>query len=182
MKKMKVVTSKRLQRAVNIVVRELITHGLWTSKLADVQVYLVPFGASYGWVLNRDGNVYIPCVSVCRILTWYRGQYVSLLDIVRHEYAHSFGYWHPERVDVAAFRKAFGARRENSRYLQKYDEDGFVTRYAATRPEEDLAETWMVYLKHKGVAPRKWKHAPAILRKWNFVRDLARRNRRKEGY
>ncbi len=52
MKKIYIVTLDRLNRAIDVVRKELDTHGLWTKKMADVEVYLETFNpmalSSYG--------------------------------------------------------------------------------------------------------------------------------------
>ena len=181
MKKMKIVTLERLQRAVDKVMREFIAHGLWTPELDEIEVYLVPAGSPFGWMARDDGHIRIPALSLSRMGDWFTGKYQPLANILRHELLHSFAWAHPERVDNRQFYRAFGSRLDDEFYHNPYSDEAHVTKYAASGIEEDYCEVGMLYLRHGGKLPASLD-TPIIRKKWAFFRSLCRRNRRLEGY
>ena len=64
-----VITMNRLNRAVATTQNELDSHGIWTERLAEIDVYLVPAGTAFGYqMLGGSGNIYIPRISLSRLL------------------------------------------------------------------------------------------------------------------
>ena len=178
MGKKRIVTLARLNRVVRAVESELRHWNLWHPGLDDVNVFLVPAGFAYGWQMYRTtGHIYIPMVSACQIRDMVTGQYIHLLDIVRHEYAHAFAHTAPEWVKTAEFRRAFGASHDSFRRLGPYNPKRHITVYGSTNTCEDFADTWTVFLKARGRLPKRFD-TPAIRRKWEFVRSLTRRTRK----
>jgi hypothetical protein len=171
MRKIHFVTRTRLNRALTQVARELKTHGAWTEKLQRVELYLVPVGAAYGWQNYGTGSeICIPAVSLMKMSDMYRGRYVPLSDVVRHEYAHALADTHRGLIRSRRFRDAFGTHHEDDDEFE-FDPRVHVSEYAAQNASEDFAETFMYYLRRKGELPRhlNW---PAIRAKWRFVRRL----------
>lgn len=41
--------------------------------------------------------------------------------------------------------------------------------------QEDFAETFMLFVKHKGKIPAKYAKKPAILKKWKAVAEIVKR-------
>jgi hypothetical protein len=165
------VTLTRLNRAVARVVSELDQHGLWDAALRKVEVYLVPVGFAYGWCWSgNDGYIAIPAVSGVRFYEYCRTSYTSLVDVLRHEYGHALADTHRRLVRSAQFRDAFGASYDSER-KSTYDPLEHVSDYAASKPSEDFAESFMFYLKHGGRLPRRYR-VSAIKTKWGFVRQL----------
>ena len=103
----------------------------------------------------------------------------QMLDVLRHEFGHALADRYPAASKKGAlFRKAFGgaygdklAKGTNSR-----DWEGrCVSAYAATATQEDFAETFMFFVKHKGKMPAKFARHPAIAGKWKAVSEIIRR-------
>ncbi|MBR0459548.1 MAG: hypothetical protein IJJ26_09950 [Victivallales bacterium] len=49
------------------------------------------------------------------------------------------------------------------------DERNFVSAYARTSTQEDFAETFMFFLKYRGVLPKEFSRQKAIRLKWETV-------------
>ncbi|MBL0062055.1 MAG: putative zinc-binding metallopeptidase [bacterium] len=70
-------------------------------------------------------------------------------DVLRHEYGHAFAYWYPGLVRRSReFTEIFG-NRYDSDIKSEYDPDEHLTPYAAKRPAEDFAESFMAFVKGK---------------------------------
>lgn len=151
--------------------------GFACRKLATCQVWFIWGSRSYGyqWFGDRTGgrhcgDIVIPSVSVSR---WRK--YESVLDVLRHEYGHAYADINGRRINTKRFERAFGGPHDvNEPHPVPEDPDVHVTPYAATTTGEDFAETFWLYLKHKGRPPARLKYKTAILRKWRFIEDLAR--------
>jgi hypothetical protein len=135
---------------------ELEQNNAWTEKISNVEVYLCPPWLAYGWCDLNNGNIFIPCASVCKLADWWYGTYTSLADILRHEYAHSTEVLYPHLTTNAYFRNAFGMKPH-------------VTEYAGKNPSEDFAETFMCYLRHQGRLPPRYE---MVEKKWRAVERL----------
>ena len=169
---MNVVTMARLNRAASDVQDELIRHGFWDDATAGPDVYLVPFGAAFGWqYYGRDSSICIPAVGLARLSRVFGCEHTSLRDVLRHEYGHVVADVHRGLMRSRQFRAAFGdGHHWNQGY--EYDPAVFVSEYATKAPAEDFAETFMFYLKHRGVLPG-WFRREAIRRKWQFVKAVS---------
>jgi hypothetical protein len=176
MQKIHVVTLPRLQRALDVVRSELDDHGVWTDLLSDVDVYLETLHplamAAYGWhYADGQGWISIPAMSLPRLAHAIGfGQYVSLRDVLRHEYAHAIAHLYPDVLRRLRFASVFG-HGYGSGIMSDFDSEQHVTPYAASEPAEDFAETVMEYLRHRGDLPTKWGTQP-IRTKWSYVRKL----------
>jgi hypothetical protein len=174
MPKITIVTMIRLNRALSRVVRELEHHGLWDEKLQEVDVYLVPVGLCYGWQMYRSsGEICVPAVSFTRVHDWISGDYVSLADLLRHEYGHALADTHRGLIRSREFRRAFGTHHNDADEWE-YDPQLHVSAYAASCAAEDFAETFMLFLRYNGKLPT-WHSTPAIRAKWRFIRRLCGR-------
>lgn len=182
MKKRFFITIKQLNRAIYDVQNELNMHNLWheESPLTKVEIYTCPIprlqmrGVFYHgentWsklVGYYEGNMYIPLISLAHLAN---GQYDSLRDVIRHEYAHAFAHHYPEFIFRSEFSKVFGGSY-NCDKTSKMHSDAYVSEYAKTMPMEDFAETFMLYLKRKGKMPKSFSHKKLVA-KWNFVEKL----------
>lgn len=169
---MHIVTITRLNRAVARVQTELDRHGFWDEPLADIDVYLVPFGGDcYGWqAYGGGGDISIPALSLAKLADWWHGNYTSLADVLRHEYGHAVADTHRGLIRSRRFTNAFDASHEAA-IEWTFDPEVHVTRYAAEDPSEDFAETFMAYLKDDGRLPAHLD-TPAIRTKWRFIRTL----------
>lgn len=169
-----VTTLSQLTKANWQVISELKRLGFWRKGLEDVDVYLVPVSfACYGW-FQPDRHIYIPAVTGANLSDFLTGQHTRLTDILRHEWAHALADRHPRCVESARFRRVFGAAYDSHDPVEDYHPDLHLTRYAASMPCEDFAETFRYFLRHKGVAPMRIRKKPMILRKWEFIQWMAK--------
>ena len=53
--------------------------------------------------------------------------------------------------------------------------DRYVSEYASSATQEDFAETFMLFVKHKGKIPAKFARKPAIRKKWKAVAKIVKR-------
>ncbi len=99
-----------------------------------------------------------------------------LSDVLRHECGHAL---EDKYGDTGLFRdkkfiRAFGdIYGEN--VLPNANPDNFVTTYAMTNIQEDFAETFMFFMKCKGVLPEKWSAIPAICAKWKLIAEICQK-------
>ena len=101
------------------------------------------------------------------------------MDVLRHEFGHALADRYPAALKKGAlFRKAFGGAYgdEPARGTDPSDWEGrCVSAYAATATQEDFAETFMFYVKHKGKIPAKFAKKPALRKKWKVMAEIVRR-------
>ena len=107
------------------------------------------------------------------------GEKDSDIDVLRHEFGHALAELYPDALKKGGkFRAAFGgAYGDNPAWGTDPDnwEGRCVTPYAATRTQEDFAETFMLFMKHKGKIPARFAKKPAIRRKWKAVAEIVKR-------
>ncbi|MGA2617371.1 MAG: putative zinc-binding metallopeptidase [Thermoguttaceae bacterium] len=192
------VTFRQLESAYLDVQRELDRAGLWygRTRLMRTQVvwcWLPPpslWGALGFFVEGESalyrmfgfdpGHVYIPKWVLLHGPWQDRG---SLRDVLRHEFGHALAYHHPGPVCRSrAFRKAFGARYDESWPQRPTDREDFLSRYAMTSPAEDFAETFARWLRScggrgnsHGKSPLPRHATPSLRAKFAFVQDVCRR-------
>jgi hypothetical protein len=180
-------TLPQIKRALTDVWREMKLLGLASEQVDEVPVYLVSplgtfsrrkhFNAPYGFFSGEDaaGTINIPSVSLSVLGDLLLGRpYVSLRDVLRHEYAHAIEHHHGEFIHCDRFEDAFGVAHDEHAEAE-FDPAHYVSPYAASCVgQEDYAETFMLYVKHAGALPDRF-NTPTIRRKWRFIRDLARR-------
>ena len=175
---------KKVTKAYNKVRGELIRMGvLWReSRLDQIPCLYEPVDLKAvicGWMgyYQDDKTIHFPA--------WYlpipflRGRKNSASDVLRHEFGHALADLYPKVLKKGGlFRKAFGgvyastpARGTNP----KNWEGRCVSGYAATATQEDFAETFMLFMKYKGEIPAKFAECPAIVKKWEAVREIIRR-------
>jgi hypothetical protein len=171
-----VITMGRLTRAVATTQNELDSHGIWTERLAEIDVYQTWFaGRALGWQMYLgSGNIYIPAIALGRVSSVLFGSPTEgLRDILRHEYAHAVAHCYRGLIRSNQFVTAFGTNHDNPTKFE-YDEDIHISAYAAHDASEDFAEVFMLYFKHSGKIPGRF-NTPAIRRKWKFVKRLLSR-------
>jgi len=118
----------------------------------------------------ESGHIYIPKWVLFHGPWQNRG---SLRDVVRHEYGHAVAHWYPKLIQQGPrFRDVFGGDYWSEDEFE-YDPEFFVSEYAATKPMDDYAETFMIYLRSSGKLPERFA-TPSIKKKWKFIRDLGR--------
>lgn len=173
---MPLISYPALCRANAQVTRELNVHGFWNDRLDLVKVWLEPFSLlAYGWqYYGSTGDISIPRVSMVRVVDRMMGRaHISLRDILRHEWAHAIADTHRGLFRSRQFSAAFGGSHERNDACIEWDPDEHVSKYAATNPGEDYAETFMLWVKHGGRMPTRFKGATGIRRKWKFIGKLA---------
>ncbi len=163
----------QVKTAVDIVQDELIQHHFWDIKLSKIVVLWVPYSSVYGFQkYYTSGEIIIPAFSKSKFQELYIGQYVSLKDILRHEYAHAFAFTHKKLMKSKEFKSAFGTYHDDIETSWEYDPEFFISEYASTMAMEDFAETFMYYLEYSGILPRRFNF-PVIKMKWEFIRQLS---------
>ena len=183
----KIYTSyEQVSRAYNKVRKELINLDvLWDcSKLDEVECLYEPLELNglRGWMgfyQYNDKNIHFPAVynGLDWSLEWTDKN--SAIDVIRHEFAHALAHRYPKALrDGDLFKKAFGGSY-GDRPAKGTDPDDWegrcVTGYAATATREDFAETFMLFVKHKGKIPARFAKKPAIRKKWKAVAEIVRR-------
>jgi hypothetical protein len=170
----------QLATALDIVQDELIEHHLWDNQLSKIPVYWIPYSSAYGFQeYYKKGEIKIPAFSRSKFVELFGGQYTSLKDILRHEYAHAFAYTHKGLMRLKEFKVAFGAIHNDVSYNNKFEPEKYVSKYASTNSMEDFAETFMYYLEYSGRLPKKFNY-PEIKKKWEFVKLLSTKLKSKQ--
>ena len=182
------VSKRQLDAAVMHVQSELIDVGLWNerSRLRETEVYWcrlpqLSMPDALGFFVHGNdfwtrlsgcepGHMYIPAWVLSHWLWQRRG---SLRDVIRHEYGHGVAHYYPALIQRSErFRYAFGGRYFGDREAP-VGKDEFVSEYAATSPAEDFAETFMLYVRHKGLIPPHFSRGGRP--KWRFISDVCDR-------
>ena len=185
----KVYTSfDEMEDAYNKVRNELVKLGvLWDkSKLDKVEaIYLTiaPISALGGYMgfyqpakkTIEFPSVYLPIEALWATLS----PKASAVDVFRHEFGHALADLYPRALSQGGlFREAFGAKYGPDP-APEIDPDNWefdcVSSYAAKKTQEDFAETFMLFVKHKGKMPRKFAGKPAIKKKWAAVAEIVKR-------
>lgn len=175
--KVKVLTrGKSFQSALYCVRRELKVFGCFTSKVAGLKVYQTPISFAYGYQYYKEhGDIVIPQVSLSRLWdNFFGGDYVSIRDIIRHEYAHGIAHCHPKMVSIASFDKTFQGSHDLGKGLA-YDPEHHVSYYASKNTCEDFAEVFMYFLKYNGKIPPMFSGLPVIETKWRFIETMCKK-------
>lgn len=173
-KLVELITRQTLSVVANVVKDELAHHGLWGRiRRADVIWCAVPQWplAMLGFFIHRahplaqvvgyvPGHIYIPAMSLFQR---------RLSNVLRHEYAHALAHYYPAIKRSADFRAAFGGFYGQDAIRAALRSD-CVSRYAMTEPMEDFAETFMLFLKRGGKAPKRM--SKRLFRKWDYVAHL----------
>ena len=104
-----------------------------------------------------------------------------MVDVLRHEFGHALEGKFPQFFHNERFRKAFGDEYGVIEVAKDGDERNYVSRYARKYTQEDFAETFMLFLKHKGVLPKEFSRRKAIRVKWETVaaicQDIAKKKK-----
>jgi hypothetical protein len=160
---LKRISLARLDRAFQRARRELhdvglLEEGRYLDRIDCVQTYLPTICSELGYVYDagvpflprlvgfRPGVIYIPFNAPAQ--AYVPGG--TLLDTIRHEYAHAWAWLDPRFIGGAWFSAAFGAPYRGSwRAPRDEDRAEFVSDYAMTSPAEDFAETFMTFLRYR---------------------------------
>ena len=120
-------------------------------------------------------SVYLPIQSLWRDL----GTKANAPDVIRHEFGHALADLYPGALKKGGtFRAAFGGPYgEDPAEERGADgwENRYVSEYATSATQEDFAETFMLFVKHKGKIPAKFAKKPAIRKKWKAVAEIVKR-------
>lgn len=179
------ITKSQAFRAFDDVCRELRAVGLMKSggELESVECMWHPEGigsvgvlgfgfsdlATEGYYWNR--TIHLPAWGY-----WFRST-DGIRNVIRHEFGHAVADVDNAIFRGATFRKAFGApygRRSIPRFRNNAAET-CVSKYAATCTREDWAETFMLFLQHKGRMPTRFRGLPDIEAKWEATRKILSR-------
>ena len=114
-------------------------------------------------------SVYLPIEALWRDL----GTKANALDVFRHEFGHALADLYPAALKKggvfrAAFGGSYGEDPAEERGVEGWEER-YVSEYATSATQEDFAETFMLFVKHKGKIPARFARKSAIRRKWNAV-------------
>ncbi len=179
------ISLKQINSAALTVQDELFKVGLWFegSKLTDTEVhwcavsplslydangFFIHGASAVQKILGFEpGNIYIPSLVLSQVFWQSRG---SLRDVIRHEYAHSLAHYYPRIISKSDFKKAFGGEYYSIEPI-KMESDAFITDYASTMPMEDFAETFMVYVRRKGIIHPSIKNKQ-LIKKWQYVSNI----------
>lgn len=120
-------------------------------------------------------SVYLPIEALWKSLSLK----ASTVDVFRHEFGHALADLYPRALSKGGlFRAAFGGiYGEDPAEERGVDgwEDRYVSEYATSGTQEDFAETFMLFVKHKGRIPTQFKGKPVIVKKWKAVAEIVKR-------
>ncbi len=171
-------SSRDIEKAFNKVRRELENLGLLyeDSRLDEVDCYpdgiLLALVGAMGFYDFEDMNIHIPPVYPAGLFPlWFERR--ALLDVLRHEFGHALADRYKRFFRGGIFKAAFGASYGEKNVFDDEDwTDGYVTAYASTMTREDFAETFMLFMKHKGKLPARYRGKRMIEKKWNAVKQI----------
>lgn len=185
-KKGTIISHKQTTSAAFAVQDELKIIGLWHQEchLINVEVYWCPLPQirmydALGFFLHgssrmdrflgyEEGHIYIPAYVISHLFWQSRG---SLRDVIRHEYAHALAHHHPKLIIRSKeFVQVFGGKYF-SEEPSEMEDGAYVSEYAKTIPMEDFAETFMVYVRRKGILPSAYTNKK-LMRKWKFIAKI----------
>ena len=169
--------------------RELKDMGLLftNSKMSRVKVIhdglsrdgLAGFVGIMGFYNPQTQNIHIPAIWPAALLPWYKER--CMTDVLRHEFGHALEGKFPLFFHNERFWKAFGDEYGGIEVTKNGDERNYVSKYARKYTQEDFAETFMLFLKHKGVLPKKFSRRKAIRAKWETIaaicQDIAKKKK-----
>ena len=182
MKRNKTITLKQTSSAAIAVQRELQALGLWNedSKLAQVEIYFYPWSYnSAGFFViaptkfhtalgYSPGHIFIPKYVLLQLFWQDRG---SLRDVLRHEYGHALAYHYEDLIEHSLeFQDVFGGHYYDTE-TSGMKPEAYISEYAKTMPMEDFAETFMVYVRRKGILPANIKNV-RLKKKWKFIAKI----------
>lgn len=97
------------------------------------------------------------------------------LDVIRHEFGHALADRYGKFFRGGIFKEAFGASYGEKKVFDGEDwSDEHVSEYASSMTQEDFAETFMLYLKHKGRMPVRYRGKRVVAKKWKAVARIVR--------
>lgn len=177
------VSFEEMQRAFTKVRKELVGLDLLFvgSRIDAVDCYheRLSLGALYGLVGAMgfydpaDEDIHIPAVFPAGLFPWWGDR--EMLDVLRHEFGHALADKFKKFFRGGIFKEAFGASYGEKKVFEGGDwSKEHVTAYASTMTQEDFAETFMLFMKHKGKMPARYCGKRAIVKKWKAVERIVR--------
>jgi len=181
------VSFEEMEKAFNKVRKELANTGLLVagSPLDRVDCYherfsesgLGGFVGAMGLYDPNDGDIHIPAFWPAGLFPW-AWEERRMPDVLRHEFGHALADRYKRFFRGGTFRAAFGADYGENQVFEGGDwEDEYVSEYAKKETQEDFAETFMLYMKHKGKLPACYRGKRAIERKWKAVAEIVKATR-----
>lgn len=162
---------KTLEKAVNIVRQEFYDIGIFTKKIYNVDVNMLMGIRGVLYALLAD-KVFSPVVMGYYLESINIPEFCytrcSIRDVLRHEYGHAFADLHPMPFKRRFFSDAFGGVYDAVK-SEMQSPERCVSNYATTNIMEDFAETFMLYVKYKGIIPTRFKENYYIKMKWKSV-------------
>ena len=130
--------------------------------------------AAEGYWQKWTGEIVIP-----RHGFWWFSRQASIEDVFRHEFGHALADLYPGALKKggvfrAAFGGSYGGTPAEERGVDGWEER-YVSEYATSATQEDFAETFMLFVKHKGKIPARFARKPAIRKKWKAVAEIVKR-------
>ena len=120
-----------------------------------------------------DKAIHIPAVFPAGLFPWWDGR--EILDVIRHEFGHALADRFGKLFRGGIFKEAFGANYGEKKVFDGEDwSDEHVSEYASSMTQEDFAETFMLYLKHKGRMPVRYRGKRVVAKKWKAVARIVR--------
>lgn len=123
-----------------------------------------------GFYYPKQYVIRIPAVCSAALNPWLDGRCMS--DVLRHEFGHAIYDFYPKLLSDERFKKAFGDEYGENKVSKEGDERDYVSAYARTYTQEDFAETFMLFVKHKGILPREFSRRKATRLKWETVKAI----------
>jgi hypothetical protein len=127
------------------------------------------FGGAYGFYHFDDQNIHVPTIRTAVLDPRYPER--RMVDILRHEFGHALSDKYSRYFSDEEIVKAFGDICGDGEAAKDDDERNYVSDYARTNASEDFAETFMLYMKHKGNLPKEFRRK-AIKAKWAAVESI----------
>ena len=166
--------------------RELKDMGLLfdKSKLSKVEVVyeglspngFVGFKGYMGFYDPLTQDIHIPAmwpaVLLPEVLPWYHDR--CMADVLRHEFGHALEGKFPKFFHDERFRKTFGDEYGENHVAKVGEDRNYVSSYASKDTQEDFAETFMLFMKHKGILPKEFSRRKAIRIKWETVSAICK--------
>lgn len=119
-----------------------------------------------GAVGFRPGHIYV--FTAAPLNAYVPGE--TLVDVIRHEFAHSWAWRDRPFFRRPWFRRAFGADYDADPWDEPddFDSDDYVSEYATGQAKEDFAETFMVFLRDRR-SLSKHRRCPGLFAKLQAV-------------
>ena len=148
---------------------EVVYEGLSPNGFAGFKGYM-------GFYDPQTKDIHIPAmwpaVLLPEVLPWYHDR--CMVDVLRHEFGHALEGKFPKFFHDERFIKAFGDEYGENHVAKDGEERNYVSSYASTYTQEDFAETFMLFMKHKGILPKEFSRRKAIRIKWETVAAICK--------